>query len=87
MADEKQSWFYFYFLLALLLYPPRPSRPRVPFTYSFIQVISHSHLYRYLLAAFNRIHARLLSLEIINKGISVNFMYLYSLYNIQAVCI
>lgn len=53
------------------LYPARPQRPSVPFIYSFIQVISHSHSYCYLLTAFNRIHALLLSLEIIHKGIGL----------------
>lgn len=41
---------------------------RDPFIYSFLQVISHPLSYCYLLTAFNRIHAPLLSLEITHKG-------------------
>lgn len=72
--DEKQSFLFLHFLLSLPLYPSWPLRPRVPFIYSFIQVISHSHSYCYLLTAFNRIHALLLSQEIIHKGVWVGWM-------------
>lgn len=44
MADEKQSWFYFHFLLALPLYPARPSRTRIPFIYSFIHSFRSFHI-------------------------------------------
>lgn len=65
MGDENQSWFYFHFLLVTAIVP------KVPFIYSFIQVISRSHSYCYHLTAFNRIHALLLSLEIIHKRIGL----------------
>lgn len=47
--------------MPLPLCPARPSRP--PFIYSFIQVISLSWSFCYLLTAFNGIHALLLSLR------------------------
>lgn len=73
MGDENQSWFYSQAMfLSAFLSPPctqqdhHDSEPHL-----FIQVISDSHLYPYLLTTFNRIHALSHGLEIIHKGMGL----------------
>lgn len=73
MGDEKQSWIYSWAMVLSTFPSPRctqqdhqDSEPHL-----FIQVFSDSHLYFYLLTAFNRIHAPSLGLEIIHKGMGL----------------